>query len=281
LHQAASLSVFLLAVLAGAAQADEPYYGLINQIRTSEQSCKGVTRAALPPFTARAELEAAAREAVLGRDPGPLLQRGTYRAKRYSLLGISAPNATSVLATLRRDFCTELGDASFSEIGLQRDGGRVFIVLADPARLPDAASWRSAAHKVLELVNAARAQPRECGGVAFSAAPPLGWNDRLAAAALAHSEDMAAREYFSHDSPEGVKPAERVKRAGYAYRATGENIGAGQATPEAAVASWIASPPHCANLMRPEFTEMGAAYAVRAESKQGIYWTQNFGTPRK
>ena len=40
------------------------------------------------------------------------------------------------------------------------------------------------------------------------------------------------------------------------------------------------SPPHCANLMNPVFTEMGVAYAVDAKSAMGVYWTQSFGTPR-
>ena len=62
---------------------------------------------------------------------------------------------------------------------------------------------------------------------------------------------------------------------------TGENIAAGsQMTPETAVAGWIRSPGHCANLMNPGFSEMGAAFAVDARSEMGVYWTQAFGAPR-
>jgi len=46
------------------------------------------------------------------------------------------------------------------------------------------------------------------------------------------------------------------------------------------VAGWIKSPPHCANLMNGAFTEMGVAYAVNAKSEMGVYWAQEFGTPR-
>jgi uncharacterized protein YkwD len=60
----------------------------------------------------------------------------------------------------------------------------------------------------------------------------------------------------------------------------GENIAAGQRSPEDAVAGWIKSPDHCANLMNPVFTEMGAALAVNARSELGMYWTQEFGKPR-
>ena len=40
------------------------------------------------------------------------------------------------------------------------------------------------------------------------------------------------------------------------------------------------SPEHCANVMNPDFTQMGIAYAVNAVSEDGIYWTQVFATPR-
>ena len=69
-------------------------------------------------------------------------------------------------------------------------------------------------------------------------------------------------------------------RAGYLWRITGENIAAGQLSPEAAVAGWIKSPGHCENLMNEGYTEMGVAGAVNPTSKMGFYWAQEFGTPR-
>jgi uncharacterized protein YkwD len=60
----------------------------------------------------------------------------------------------------------------------------------------------------------------------------------------------------------------------------GENIAAGQQAPDAAVDGWLRSPPHCANLMGPQYTEMGIAFAVQPTSEAGIYWVQMFGTPR-
>ena len=131
-----------------------------------------------------------------------------------------------------------------------------------------------------ELVNNARATPRTCGDKPFKAAGPLRWNGTLAQAALAHAEDMARYNFFSHDGRDGSRPAQRVARAGYKYRAMGENIAAGQETPNDAVAGWIKSPPHCANLMNPVYTEMGVAFAVSTTSGLGVYWAQEFGTPR-
>jgi len=135
--------------------------------------------------------------------------------------------------------------------------------------------------RVLDLVNDASARPRRCGGQAFLAAPPLRWNDTLAGASLRHAEDMARNNYFSHGGRDGSSPGVRAERSGYRYRAIGENIAGGpQMTPEVAVAGWIKSPGHCANLMNSVFTEMGAAFAVDPRSELGVYWAQEFGAPR-
>ncbi|MBU2014360.1 MAG: CAP domain-containing protein, partial [Gammaproteobacteria bacterium] len=42
---------------------------------------------------------------------------------------------------------------------------------------------------------------------------------------------------------------------------------------------WLASPGHCANLMNPQFSEFGGAYAVDPQSDAAIYWTAMFGAP--
>jgi uncharacterized protein YkwD len=56
-----------------------------------------------------------------------------------------------------------------------------------------------------------------------------------------------------------------------------ENIAAGQMTADTVVQGWINSPGHCANIMSPAFSEMGAAFVVNNQSSQGIYWAQVFG----
>ena len=135
-------------------------------------------------------------------------------------------------------------------------------------------------HRILDLINQARARPRYCGSQAFDAAPPVHWNDLLAESAQRHSEDMARYNYFDHINPrDGSHSWDRVERAGYKYLTTGENIGAGYQNAEAVVEGWIKSPGHCANLMNPEFTDMGAAMAVNRRSKMVLYWTQEFGAP--
>ncbi|MCI0433531.1 MAG: CAP domain-containing protein, partial [Gemmatimonadetes bacterium] len=84
---------------------------------------------------------------------------------------------------------------------------------------------------------------------------------------------------LGHAGRDGSTPAERATRAGYRWRFVGENVAAGQPTPEAVVAEWLGSPRHCANLMDSDYTEMGVAYVTETESEKGIYWVQMFGTP--
>jgi uncharacterized protein YkwD len=179
-----------------------------------------------------------------------------------------------------QSYCQHLQDAAMTEAGIYLDARQVWIVMAAPFAPLVGVSGQAAGQRVLDLVNEARATPRYCGNRAFNAARPLRWNGSLAEASRLHAEDMARHNYFSHSGRDGSDPAQRVERAGYKYRSTGENIAAGQMKPEDAMAGWIKSPPHCINLMNPAFTEMGAAFAVDPGSEMGVYWTQAFGAPR-
>lgn len=158
---------------------------------------------------------------------------------------------------------------------------RVAPLLALLALLAALAAWPVAAQdvgaRVLEQVNAARAEPRRCGRKHFAAAPPLARSAVLDRVALAHAADMSARGRMEHAGGDGSMPAERASRAGYPWTRIAENVAAGQATPEDAVASWLASPAHCANLMDAAYTETGIGFA--AAGAGGPYWAQVFGTP--
>lgn len=135
------------------------------------------------------------------------------------------------------------------------------------------------ARRVLDLTNQARAQARSCGADRFAATTPLAYNAPLERAAQGYAADMAAKNYFNHDhtSADGRTFDQRVTAAGYAWRAVGENIAAGQTTPEEVVAGWLASEGHCRNVMNPNFRELGVGYAYEAGSSYGHYWVQDFG----
>ncbi|HYN56008.1 MAG TPA: CAP domain-containing protein [Motilibacterales bacterium] len=132
--------------------------------------------------------------------------------------------------------------------------------------------------EVLRLTNQARSHSRKCGGTKMKAVRPLAWSDTLAASAEAHSADMANANYFSHYTQSGQSPFQRIRAAGYSYRAAGENIAAGRslASPDAVVMAWLRSPGHCKVIMNGKYKELGVG-GVEGPGEYGIYWTQNFG----
>jgi uncharacterized protein YkwD len=134
--------------------------------------------------------------------------------------------------------------------------------------------------RVMELVNDARAQGRRCGRDYHDAAGPLADSSSLRKAAQRHAEDMARRKYFDHRGADGSQPKDRVQRAGYAPRLTGENIAFAPESAEEVVAGWLASPGHCANIMDARFTETGIAVAT-GRQRGHIYWVQVFGSPQR
>jgi len=270
--------LFFFAVCAEASAND--LYAEINRTRAGDGNCAVAGR--LPPLLPRAALERAAREMARGDNLQNSLKRAGYRSTRSSALTVTGDGvgeqAVAVLA--RNRYCPQLMDAGLTEVGIYQDARLVWIVMAAPFAPLAGVSEEMAGQRVLDLVNQARATPRYCGNKAFDAARPVRWNGSLAEASRLHSEDMARWNYFSHSGRDGSDPGQRVERAGYRYRSTAENIAAGQMKPEDAVAGWIKSPEHCANLMNPAYTEMGAAFAINAQSRMGVYWTQDFGAPR-
>jgi uncharacterized protein YkwD len=126
----------------------------------------------------------------------------------------------------------------------------------------------SDAKEVLRLTNVQRAA---------NGCDALTWNTKLATAAAKHSADMAANDYFSHDSLDGRDPFQRMKDEGYSFSAAAENIAAGQPTPADVVDGWMNSSGHRANILNCGLTELGVG--VARGGSYGVYWTQDFGTP--
>ncbi len=132
--------------------------------------------------------------------------------------------------------------------------------------------------QVLALVNQRRAAGATCGGTAYPPVGPLTIDASLRAAARAHSEDMAAHDYFSHTSQDGRTFDRRMKDAGYGGSYPwGENIAAGQSSPQAVVNSWMGSTGHCANIMSGNYHVTGIGYAYSSGAHYGHYWTEDFG----
>jgi uncharacterized protein YkwD len=127
-------------------------------------------------------------------------------------------------------------------------------------------------------LNAARAAGAVCGGVAYPPAGGLRWDVQLQNAATAHSTDMASHNFFAHQSPtNGSTLRERIPAAGYKYSSAGENLGAGQTSIAQLVSEWIASPSHCATLLKSNFVDVGVSCKNNPNSSYGTYWTMELG----
>ncbi|HEV7334174.1 MAG TPA: CAP domain-containing protein [Flavisolibacter sp.] len=124
---------------------------------------------------------------------------------------------------------------------------------------------------LLQLINQVRQKGCKCGDTYYPAAAPIAWNSKLEQAALVHSNDMYANNYFSHASKDGSKAGNRIDKMGYSWKTYGENIAFGYRTEKEVVKGWLLSPGHCKNIMSKTFKEMGVA-------RVGDYWTQVFAT---
>lgn len=89
----------------------------------------------------------------------------------------------------------------------------------------------------------------------------LALNSKLNAAAQSSADDMAARNYWSHDTPEGNPPWIWVNNQSYSYKKVGQNLATGFSDEQSTINGWMASPPHRQNMLDPEFTEVGFGFA--------------------
>jgi uncharacterized protein YkwD len=273
----ASLAVASLAVAASqAASIDVP--GLVNSAR--QRGCyPSATRAALQK---NLKLQKVAGRLAAGAALHEALAAEGYLASESSALRFSdAMSDAQISRALTDNYCRTLINPKLLDIGAQRRGSELWIVLAAPVAAPAAADAAAVSRQILDAVNAARTAGRRCGTKYFSPVGSLTLNPHLTRAALAHSREMAKTGDFDHREHDGSTPAVRVARAGYgASRIVGENIAAGAMTAAEVTGGWLASPPHCENIMDGRFTQTGIAYAANLNSAGGMYWTQEFAAPR-
>ncbi len=123
---------------------------------------------------------------------------------------------------------------------------------------------------ILRLVN----DEREKAGV-----PPVMLDTVLNTSAQNYAEDMAARNFFSHDTPEGATFQQRILSLNYMGQlppctchrdfSAGENLAKGQRSPEEAMKDWLLSPEHKKNMLEPLYTRIGVGW-------RDNLWVQHF-----
>src|SRR3989338_2561170 len=104
--------------------------------------------------------------------------------------------------------------------------------------------------KILTLINLERQK---------AGLKPLVSSPELYQAAEGKATDMFAKNYWAHISPTGTTPWKFITDSGYQYIFAGENLAKSFDKSEDVVAAWIKSPTHRANILKPEYTEIGLA----------------------
>ena len=105
--------------------------------------------------------------------------------------------------------------------------------------------------KMVNMIN----QERIAAGVS-----PLKVDLRLASVGRAKAKDLETNNYFSHTSPTYGSPWAMMQQVGLTVGWAGENIGKTQSV-ESAMAGFMRSPGHKANILDPRFTHVGIGIA--------------------
>lgn len=189
------------------------------------------------------------------------ISRGLERAVRDSGLGTELVAAvTAVEARLRPVF----GEAIAELLTFQTVSPEAGESLELPFTVSDAAPNPEAEEQMLRLLN----EERTSRGL-----PTLVMDEELRAVARAHARDMLERGYFSHFTPEGLSPFDRMRTAGIDYLAAGENLALAP-TVEVAHTGLMNSPGHRRNILSPDFRRVGIG-ALDA-GLRGIMFAQEF-----
>lgn len=111
---------------------------------------------------------------------------------------------------------------------------------------------------------------------------PLTMNAELNLAAEIKARDMLAGQYFEHVSPSGVDAGALIRGVGYEYVLVGENLALGKFDLDSAlVQGWMDSPGHRANILKPDFREIGVGLVYGLYEGKNIWLAvQEFGTPK-
>ncbi len=98
-------------------------------------------------------------------------------------------------------------------------------------------------------------------------------------AAQTKADDMLARGYFSHNTPDGHTPWDFITTSGYNYITAGENLAVNFTQAENVEAAWMNSPGHRANILNKNYQNIGIGISQGTyQGHQAIFVVQMFGT---
>lgn len=161
--------------------------------------------------------------------------------------------------------CVKPGDVyidAFTKINGRILKTTLLVHIVANRSIKPAQSHSNFAQEILHLVNIERSKR----GIR-----PLRLANDLMQSTAIRSKEITV--YFSHTRPDGRNCFTVVN---YMGNGLGENIAAGQNSPESVMNSWMNSPGHRANILNPEFTELGVGYNYDNNSEYKHYWVQIF-----
>lgn len=110
--------------------------------------------------------------------------------------------------------------------------------------------------------------------------PVLKLNPKLELAAQQKAQDILLKDYFAHQSPDGLTPWYWFEKVGYDYQYAGENLAIGFLDSEEVSQAWLESPSHRANLLNKDYKEIGLAIVSGDfQGKNTSLVVQMFGSP--
>lgn len=147
---------------------------------------------------------------------------------------------------------------------------KIFVLALLFITFPSAAEFSTVtSSRIIELTNKARSE---------AGLPVLMHSAILDKAAALKAQDMLNNNYFAHNSPDGIKPWEWFKQAGYNYTYAGENLAMNFSEAEEAMEAWLKSPTHKANIMNNNYDEIGIAVAIgKIDGRETTIVVQHFG----
>ncbi len=109
---------------------------------------------------------------------------------------------------------------------------------------------------------------------------PLSLSPELSTAATQKAADMFTKNYWAHISPTGVSPWQFISSSGYSYIYAGENLAKSFNTSEEVVKAWMNSSTHKANILKPEYKDIGISVMNGLlNGEETTLVVEEFGTP--
>ena len=250
---------FILVVVAVSIVIHVVSRALLRRIRRETHLSKANKVLGTLPGLASGLIMAAIMSALLFAMP---MADGLSRAAQESLLANRLASYTDSVETALAPVFDPAIRQSLNRVTTIQPGSDELVEL--PFKVEKTRPLPEIEAQMLELVN----QERTSRGL-----KPLTADPELTEVARRHSADMFARGYFSHYTPEGIDPFDRMRSADVKFRTAGENLALAP-TVQIAHTGLMNSPGHRANILNPNFGRVGIG--IMDGGRRGLMVSQEF-----